>query len=210
MYRLYYAPGTASLAVHWLLIELGVPHELKLVDLARGEHKSPDYLKLNPAGVVPALVIDGVAHGECAALLLALADRHLGAGFAPPVASAERIAYYEWAFFCANTLQPAFRHWFYADEAAGAANASSAQAHARARIEAAFARIDGVLARGGPYLLGAQVRAVDFLLTMLMRWSREMPRPATEWPAIAAYVARMRARPSFATLNEREGLTDWR
>jgi glutathione S-transferase len=44
---------------------------------------------------------------------------------------------------------------------------------------------------------------------MLMRWSRNMPKPATEWPAIAEYVARMKARPSFRTLYEREGLTEW-
>lgn len=44
---------------------------------------------------------------------------------------------------------------------------------------------------------------------MLVRWSRNMPRPGTEWPAIRDYVARMKARPSFATLYEREGLTEW-
>ena len=47
------------------------------------------------------------------------------------------------------------------------------------------------------------------LATMLVRWSRNMPRPGTEWPAIRDYVARMKARPSFATLYEREGLTEW-
>jgi glutathione S-transferase len=36
-----------------------------------------------------------------------------------------------------------------------------------------------------------------------------MPRPGTEWSAIRDYVARMKARPSFATLYEREGLTEW-
>jgi len=42
-----------------------------------------------------------------------------------------------------------------------------------------------------------------------VRWWRNMPKPATEWPAIAAYVKRMKARPSFKTLYEREGLTEW-
>lgn len=208
-YELYYAPGTASLAVHWLLIELDVPHTLKALDLARGEHKSPEYLKLNPAGVVPTLTIDGVPHTESAALVLALADRHPAAGLAPAPGSAARVAYYQWAFFGANTLQPAFRHWFYPAEAAGAANEEAARGEARRRIEEGFARIDRHLGAGGPYLLGAEPQAVDFFLTMLMRWSRGMPKPATEWPAVAAYVARMRARPSFRTLYAREGLTEW-
>jgi glutathione S-transferase len=65
------------------------------------------------------------------------------------------------------------------------------------------------LAAGGPYLVGDRVSAADFLATMLMRWSRNMPKPATEWPGIAAYIDRMKARPSFKVLYEREGLTEW-
>lgn len=209
MYTLYYSPATASFAVHWMLIELGVPHELRLVDLESRAHKTPEYLALNPAGVVPTLLIDGKPHTECAALLLTLADRHATAQLAPAIGTDERAAYYQWAFYCANTLQPAFRTWFYADEAAGAAAAEAAKEHARVRLEAQFARVDSQLAASGPYLLGSQLRAVDLLLTMLFRWSRNMPRPATQWPAIAAYVGRMRSLPSFRTLNAREGLTDW-
>lgn len=134
MYQLYYAPGTASLAVHWLLIELGVPHSLVAVDLENNEHKSPRYLALNPAGVVPTLVIDGVPHSEAAALVLTLADRHPQAGLAPAPGSAARAAYYQWAFYGANTLQPAFRNWFYPTEAAGAAHAEAVKAQARDRI----------------------------------------------------------------------------
>jgi glutathione S-transferase len=59
------------------------------------------------------------------------------------------------------------------------------------------------------YLLGAQISAVDLLATMLMRWSRNMPKPATAWPALERYVQRMRSRPSFAELYAREGLTEW-
>jgi glutathione S-transferase len=51
--------------------------------------------------------------------------------------------------------------------------------------------------------------AADFYLVMLMRRSRNMPRPATEWPQLVALAAGLKARPSFAVLYEREGLTDW-
>jgi glutathione S-transferase len=44
---------------------------------------------------------------------------------------------------------------------------------------------------------------------MLMRWSRNMPKPATDWPVLARYVQRMRAMPSFKTVQAREGLIDW-
>ena len=79
----------------------------------------------------------------------------------------------------------------------------------RSRIEACFDRIDAHIAAEGPYFLRERVSAVDFLATMLMRWSRNMPKPATQWPTIAGYVARMKGRPSFRTLYEREGLTEW-
>ena len=77
------------------------------------------------------------------------------------------------------------------------------------RIEAHWQRIDAHLAAHGPHLLGEEPSVADFYLTMLMRWSRNMPRPATDWPRLAALAARMKARPSFAVLYAREGLTEW-
>jgi glutathione S-transferase len=209
MYELYYSPGSASFAVHWMLIELDAPHILHRVDLAAREQKTPEYLRLNPDGVVPTLLIDGRAHTECAALLLTLADRHPAAQLAPVVGSAERIDFHQWAFYCANGLQPAYRRWFYPAEAAGEAAIAGAQEQARLSIERSWERINDLLADGRPRILGERLTAVDFLVTMLMRWSRNMPKPATEWPAIRTYVQRMRAMPSFRALYAREGLTDW-
>lgn len=209
MYRLYFSPGAASLVVHWLLIELGVPHELQKVDLAAKEQKRPEYLALNPGGVVPTLLIDGQPYAEAAALLLHLADRHPEAGFAPAPGTAERGSYYQWMLFLANTLQPPFRAWWYPHEPAGEAHAEAAKEKAREKIEAIWDRIDAHLAKSGPYLLGEKLSAADFMLTMLMRWSRNMPKPATEWPQLAALAACMKARPSFDELYAREGLTEW-
>jgi len=206
---LYYSPSTASLVVHWLLIELGVPHELHKLDFDKREHKSPEYLAINPAGVVPSLVQDGQVLTEAAAIVLHLADTHPQAGLAPAPGSPERAQYYRWMFFMANTLQPAYRAWFYANEPAGEANAEAAKAAARARIEAAWQQVADHLAANGPWLLGAKRSAADFMLTMLMRWSRNMPRPAHTWPALAAHAQAMKALPSFRETYAREGLTDW-
>jgi len=209
MYSLYYAPGAASLVVHWLLIELGVEHEIKRLDLSSREHKTAEYLALNPGGLVPTLIVDGAPVTECAALVLLLAERHPEAQFEPERGSRERAQYLQWALYLANTLQPAFRLWWYPAEAAGDAHVAAAQALAGQRVGAVFARLDSHLAANGPYICGEAISAVDFLATMLMRWSRNMPQPATAWPALAQYAARMKARPSFKTLYEREGLTEW-
>jgi glutathione S-transferase len=209
VYVLYYSPGAASLAVHWLLIELGVPFEARRLDLDAKEHKRPEYLKLNPNGLVPTLLIDGKPHYESAALVTLLAERHPEAGLSPAVGAAERATYLQWMFHLSNTVQSAFRTWFYPEGAAGAANADAARAEVRPRIETAWERIEAHLSVAGPFMCGERVSATDFLATMLMRWSRNMPRPATGWPTVAAYVALMKSRPSFRELYRREELTEW-
>lgn len=206
---LYGSPSTASLVVHWLLIELQAPHELHQLDFDREEQKSPAYLKINPQGRVPTLVIDGQVLTESAAIAMHLADLFPAAGLAPPPGTPERGAYYRWMFFCAYTLMPAYRGWFYADEPAGAEHAERVKASSRAILEKAWQQVDEHLAANGPYLLGAQRSAADFVLAMLMRWSRNMPRPTDTWPALLAHARLMKALPSFREVYRREGLTDW-
>src|SRR3546814_11072137 len=89
MHTLYYSPGAASMVVHWLLIELAIPHQLSLVDFESRAQKSPAYLELNPHGVVPTLVIDGRPHAEAAALLVHRADTPPEARLSPPESGRE-------------------------------------------------------------------------------------------------------------------------
>jgi glutathione S-transferase len=209
MRTLYYAPGAASLLVHWLLIELGLDVELRRVDTSAGEQKRADYLALNPNGVVPTLVEHGRPMFEAAAIAMTLGDRHAAGRLAPAIDAPERAAYNQWMFHLANAVQPLFRIWWYPHEVAGEGNAALAREHVAPRIEAAWQRLDDHLAANGPYLLGAEPSVADFYLTMLLRWSRGMPRPGDGWPHLGALAARMKARPSFATLYAREGLTEW-
>ena len=207
---LYGSQSTASLVVHWLLIELGIEHELKMLDFDKREQKSAEYLRLNPAGVVPTLVMNGQVLTEAAAILMQLADLYPQAKLAPAMGTPDRAQYYRWMFFMANTLQPAYRAWFYPDEPAGADHAQAVKERARQGIESAWARVaDHLTGQGGPYLLGERLSAADFLLTMLMRWSRNMPRPSDSWPALQAHAQRMKARPAFREMYARESLSDW-
>lgn len=209
MITLYHSPGSAGMVVHWLLLELEIPFTLHKLDLATNDHKQPAYLALNPAGVVPTLVIDGKPLNEAAAIALHLADAYPVRDFAPAPGTLARGAYYQWMFFLANTLQPAFRAWFYPHEPAGEAHVDAVKAQARAHIEAAWARLDSHLAAHGPYLLGAAVSTPDFMATMLMRWSRNMPKTANAWPALDRLATTMKARPALKKLYALDGLTDW-
>lgn len=209
MYTLYFSPGAASLAVHWMLIELGVTHELVRMNINAGDQKQSDYLKLNPTGVVPTLIVDGAPVYETAALLMLLAERHPQAALAPAIGTPERAAYLQWMFHFSNTVQTTFHGWFHPERAAGGDAQPQIKEAARVALEAGWDRVDQHLQSTGPYMNGAKLSALDFLATTTMRWSRNMPRPATSWPAIADYAVRMKARPTFAKLYAAEGLTDW-
>ena len=209
MYKLYYSPGAASMLVHQTLLECRAAHTLEAVDLQSGQQRSDAYLALNPNGVVPTLIVDGVAHGESSAMAMLLVERHPEASLAPVAGSAGRADYLQWMFYLANSLQPRFRQWFYAGEDLPAASESLAEA-ARIGIEACWSRINAHLASNGPYLLGEEFSVVDLYALMLMRWSRNMPRPANSWPHLDALATRLKQRPSWQQLCEIEQLVEWR
>ena len=206
MYTLYYAPGAASMVVHLALLEAGASHALRRVDLEAKAQRDPAYLKLNPRGVVPTLVVDGKPLSESAALLMLLAERHPESSLAPPPGTPERAAWYQWIVYLSNTLMSAYRFWFYPHELD---DTPAVRAALQRRIEGVWDLLDAHLAAHGPYLLGERFSGADLLLTMLMRWSRNMPRPATGWPALKRLADLVRARPSWQRLYEVEGLTEW-
>ncbi len=209
MYVLYYSPGTASMVVHLALLEIGAPYELRLVDFDKDAQHGAEYLKLNPRGVVPTLVIDGRPRAESAALLQMLAERHPEAKLIPPAGTPEREAWLQWTVYLSNTLMSSYRFWFYPAELGAAEHTPEVRAALQAKIAAVWELLDTQLAAHGPYLLGRDFSGADLLLTMLLRWSRNMPRPATDWPALKRLADLVRARPSWKKLYELEGLTEW-
>jgi glutathione S-transferase len=90
MYQLYYYPNNASLAPHFLLHHMGLSYELVLVDKKSNAQKSPDYLRLNPAGRIPTLIADGQPIFESAAICIHLCEQHPEHGLIPPLGSLER------------------------------------------------------------------------------------------------------------------------
>jgi glutathione S-transferase len=208
MYTLYYAPGSANLVVHLTLLEIGAPHTLERIDLEAGQQRSAAYLAINPNGMVPTLVFDGMPHSEAAALTMLLVERHPMATLAPTPDSPQRGAYLQWMFYLANSLQPLFRQWFYPGDHLPAA-ADTVKEAARVGIEKCWSHIDAHLAAHGPYMLGERFSVVDLYALMLMRWSRNMPRPATDWSHLAALATKLKSRRSWKQACASEGLTEW-
>lgn len=213
MLTLHYYPGNASMAPHIVLEELGVPYRLQFVDRTRNAHKSAEYLRLNPNGLIPVLIDsrDGeLVLYETAALCLHLADTHPAAGLAPPLGSAQRAEFYKWLVWLGNTLQATLIIYFYPERWVDDGNvegAAQVKAHAEAKVGAMLDQLDALLAtHGGPWLLGASYSAADPLAFMLCRWTRGFARPARSLPQLGPYLQRMLERPAVQRVFEQEGL----
>lgn len=145
-YTLFYSPGAASFAVHWMLFELNTPFTAQLVDIKSGNQRSPDYLSLNPVGRVPTLIVDGKPVTESTAILMLLAERHPESGLAPKPDTPERAKWLELMIYLANTVLPSMRDWFYADKDGRPEDADVIRSLARSRIEEACEYLDKRLA----------------------------------------------------------------
>lgn len=200
MIQLHYHPSNASFAPHIVLNELAVPFELKRVDRAAGAHKSADYLKLNPNGLIPVLVDGELVLYETAAILLHLADTHPEAGLVPPLATAERAQFYKWLIWLTNTFQPLLLAYFYPERWVAEGNAegvAQVKAQGEARIAPLLDQLEAQLAsHDGPWLLGQRYSVADALAFMLCRWTRGFARPARSLPLLGVYLQRMLERPA--------------
>jgi glutathione S-transferase len=74
--KLYEFAPTRSIRVRWTLQELGVDFEAVTVNLIAGEHRSPEFLKINPAGKLPVLVDGDTILTESIAIVLYLAEKY--------------------------------------------------------------------------------------------------------------------------------------
>lgn len=208
MRTLHYYPSNASMAPHIVLEEIGAPYELALVDRTVGAHKAPEYLRLNPNGLIPVLVEGELVLYESAAIVLHLVDAHPDAGLAPQVGTPERAHFYKWLVWLTNSLQATLIVYFYperwADEAAAIAQV---KAHAESKVGTLLDQLEAELARhGGPWLLGARYGAADAYAFMLCRWTRGFARPARSLPRLGAWLDRMLGRDAVQRVLQREGL----
>jgi len=209
MYKLFWTPGGANMAPHSALEEIGRPYELVLVDTDKGEHRRPEYLRLNPNARVPTLIDGDHTMYESAAILLYLADKHPAAGLAPAVGSPERMLFLQWLLYLTNTVQEAFMQFFHGDYfVTGEAARAELKAMAEKRLEKQWGVIDAALAANGPYLAGARFSGADLFLHMLSRWSRNCARPTSTFPQVRKLVELVKARPAVQRMMAQEGLPE--
>ena len=200
--KLYYAPGACSLSPHISLREAGVAFDLERVDTrTRTTASGADYLAVNPKGYVPALQLDGgEVLTEGAAVVQFIADRHPASGLAPANGTLERARLQEHLNFIASELHKAFTPLF--DPSAPEAAKQAAPAAIARRLD----HVERLLADGRSWLLGERFSVADAYLFTVANWTGPTGIGLDRWPKLAAFVARVAARPAVQAAMRAEGL----
>ncbi|PID62826.1 MAG: glutathione S-transferase [Gammaproteobacteria bacterium] len=213
-YTLHYAPDNASLIIRLALEEIGAAYRTVLVDRYRAEQRSPEFLKLNPNGLIPVCIIDGEAIFETAAILLLLCERH--EALAPSPGSVEHMHFVKWLVCLSNGLHADLRQIFYPSIYAGddLATRKAHQRITRQRLNQRFAMFDTAVAGSdGVYLFGDEPTAIDIYLAVCLRWAQLYPLATPdnidigEFPALLAMAQALEARPAIQRGCAAEGMS---
>jgi glutathione S-transferase len=199
--KLYYSPGACSLSPHIALAEAGLAYTTEKVDLkTKKTETGADYFAINPAGYVPALVLDnGETLTEGPAIVQYIADLAPARKLAPPAGSFERLRLQEWLNFISTELHKSFSPLF------NPAAPEEWRTFTRGLIGRRLDVVEQKLA-GRDYLMGDFSVADGYLFTVL-GWGRLVGVDVKEnRPLVAAYVDRVMARPGVQQAMKEEGL----
>lgn len=198
--KLYYSPGACSLSPHIALAEAGLAYTLEKVDLkTKKTETGADFFAVNPAGYVPALVLD---HGEVLtegpAIVQYLADQVPARKLAPPAGSFERVRLQEMLNFISTELHKSFSPLF------NPAAPEEWKIVVRGLIGRRLDVIEQKLA-DRDYLMG-EFSVADAYLFTILGWGRMVGIDIAARPVLAAYVERVKARPAVQQAMKEEGL----
>ena len=186
--RLYYHPYSRAAGTLWALEEAGVPYELQVTDIMKGEQKGPELTAKNPMGKLPTLTDGDVVVTEAAAICLYLADRYAAGRLAPALDDPRRGTYLRWSFFAPSVLEPAVMahsgQWEVREVSAGWGSYALMLAAAQSAIA------------GRPYVLGDAFSMADVVFGGTLRFmiGFKQLEPA---PVFEDYVKRLETRPAL-------------
>jgi glutathione S-transferase len=199
----YYAPMSTAVRTTWAINELGLACERVKVDLQKKETKTPEFLKLNPNGVIPVLVVDGTPIFESTAILLYLAETYgVDKGlYAPPgLKRAEMLTWIVWANV--GFMDPMGR-WVRNTSQMVPAELQNAKAGEVAKVDlnSAFAILDKALA-GKEYLIEGKFSFADLAVSSYLGWLQFMKFDYSQYKNVAAWGQRCLRRPASMKTNE--------
>ena len=203
---LYYSPGACSLAPHIVLEELGIPYEAVRISTAQGQQRSPEYLRINPRGRVPALAVDGKVLVENVAILSFLGGGFPQKGLWPKTTwdQAQALSMMAWL---ADTVHPAYAHLFRPERyVQGESHLEAVKEGGRKAFGDCLAEIDRLLA-GRKWAVGGHFTVLDAYLLVFYRWGNRNGFPVKDLVNYTALVDRVLARPAVKKTMADEGIT---
>jgi len=184
--KLYYNPRSRAAIAKWMLDECGADYEIVPIDLQQRQHKTPEFLRINPSGKIPALVDGSSRIFENAAICLYLGDKFPEANLAPRLDAPERGRYLSLMVYSTAQLEPAMRDELMGVETLPQGGWTDFQT-AQDVIEAELG--------DGAYLFGEWFTAADVMIGSIFIYKRLWSSPS-ERPKIGAYVDRLLSRPA--------------
>jgi len=196
MYTLYGFAKTRSVRVAWALEELGLPYNYKFINLRKGEHKSADFLALNPAGKIPALMTDCGPMSESAAIVTWLMDKHGYEEFMPVLGSKARMLYEQaMAFVITELEQPLWnmaKHDFALPETQRLEGMKDVSIYEFGVALKGFSALLG----DQDFLTGCMFSGVDIVAGHVLSWAKGSGMDLT-FDNVKQYAERVLSRPAY-------------
>ncbi|NOK05437.1 MULTISPECIES: glutathione S-transferase family protein [Myxococcus] len=193
--KLYFFQQSRATRVRWMIEELGIPYDLAPVDMMKGEHKYPDYLKVHPLGALPAIEDDGGPLFESAAIIMQLADKYPEKKLAPPVGTYERGEYYQWILFAMTEMEPHLvtiaQHTRFLPEAE---RSTDAVARASKRFQTVAAVLEARM-KGRDFIVGNTFSAADVVLGGVLYFAKRMEQLGDDQLTLNTYLFHVLERP---------------
>jgi glutathione S-transferase len=201
---LYHHPYSRAANVVWMLEEVGVPYELRFVDIMKGAHKASELVALNPMGKLPILTDGDVVVTESAAIALYLGDRHSYGKLAPRAEDPARATYLRWSLFAPSVIEPGsmakMAGWSFKESQAGWGG-----------YETMLTAMESAIS-GKDFILGDTFSMADVIFGGTLRYMLAF-KMLDSRPAFTAYSERLAARPALqraearnAAIREEHGL----
>ncbi|MGC4027892.1 MAG: glutathione S-transferase [Steroidobacteraceae bacterium] len=186
---LYYNPQSRAQLARWLLEEIGIPYTIAPVGYEDGSMRTPEFLAISPLGKIPAILDDGQAVSEQAAIAIHLADKYKAPhDLAPAIDDPQRGEYLRYIVFNANV------------EAAMTQKFAGFEVNPRQAGWGSYQLVVDVLqkwlSRADPWLLGERFTAADVVLGGGLNYA-VMFGAFPALPEFTAYTGRLTARPAF-------------
>jgi glutathione S-transferase len=177
MIKLYGGARSRASIVRWYLEELGTPYEFILLDMSKGEHLQPDFLKLNPFGKVPTIVDGDFALFESGAILLYLHQKYSG----DKLSVEQQAILCQWTLFGNSTL----------------ATGIFVEASRERELPKLMTPLNEILSKH-PYILGDRFSVADVAVGSILAYIPLMLKlDLSAYPAVMNYIQALSSRPAF-------------